>query len=114
MLVPILLLAMQQPLPAADRGSELFHQCQAVIRMEDSPESGPNADLPAVNHCLDYIEGFSEGLSAGGQACFNSASHGTLVRVYVAFMQAHPTYMDEAKGIGFYISMLQTYPCPKK
>lgn len=115
MLAPILFLAMQQSsVPISDRGSVLFHQCQAVIREDDSPSGGPDADLPAVSHCLDFIEGFSEGLSTGGQACFGRASHGTMIRVYVAFMQAHPTYMDEAKGIGVYISMLQTYPCPKK
>jgi len=32
----------------------------------------------------------------------------------MAFMQAHPTYMDQSQGIGVYISMFQTYHCPVK
>ena len=117
MIVPFLALAIFQQTASVSqntRGTILFHQCQAVIRLDDSPSTFPDQDLATANHCLDFIQGFSEGLSAGGQACFNGAGHGTLVRVYVKFMETHPTYLDQDKGIGFYVAMLQAYPCAKK
>jgi len=36
------------------------------------------------------------------------------MRVYVAYMEAHPTVMDEPKPVGVYLALAIAYPCPVK
>ncbi len=103
---------MMQSTPS-DRGSVLFHSCQALIRETDSA-TGTDEDRRAGQHCISYVEGFLDGMSAGGIACFGKASKEAVIRAYINSIQTHPKLLDEDQGIGFYIIMLQAYPCPAK
>ena len=112
MLGPLLALALMQSSALGDRGSDLFNNCQAAIREVDSPTGGVDADLQPGQRCSDYISGLADGMSQAHSACFGETTKVSLVRVYVAFMQVHPKYMEEYQANGFYPAMLQTYPCP--
>jgi hypothetical protein len=113
MLAPILNAAMISAPPTGDLGSVLFHSCQALIREADSA-TGTEQDRRSGQHCLSYVSGFIDGMSAGRIACFGNASKEAIIRSYINSVQTHPKLLDEDQGVGFYIVMLQAYPCPVK
>ena len=114
MVVPLLALALMQSPPPGERGSDLFRNCRAAIREIESSTGGVDTDLGPGLRCSDYIGGLADGMSHGHLACFGEATKETMVRVYVSFMETHPTYMDQHQANGFYAAMLQTYPCTIK
>lgn len=119
-MLPILLAAalMQSPdLTPSQRGSDLYQSCKTGIALMDSP-SGATAttdELLAGTKCQQYISGFLEGNMYGGSTiCADTATLGTLMRVYVAYMDANPKVMDEPKSVGVYLALAIAYPCPVK
>lgn len=101
-------------LPDYEKGSWLFHACKADVRNMDSSNGGEVADLDLANECLDYFGGFSEALLLKKSTlCTGNASIGTMVRVYVDYMEKHPKLLDEHRGIGLFISLTENYPCAK-
>ena len=44
----------------------------------------------------------------------NGPRLGTIVRVYVAYMQKTPKEMDEDKHVGLLHAIVGAYPCPTK
>lgn len=115
MFAPLLLLAMTQtPLPAAaDRGAVLYSKCLADVRLMDNPSDVKN--LAAINECADYIHGFADALAVtDAPVCSGQSSLGTLVRVYVSYMQANPKMMDSNKVVGLMNALRIAYPCPAK
>lgn len=112
MLVPILLLSMQFP-PSA-LGSDLYSVCQTVVRVADNPDHPTSeSEFTKATQCLSYVEGFTDGLATSIKPiCIGDATMGTMVRVYVQYMQAHPKLMDAPKGIGLNAALQSNYPCP--
>jgi len=117
MLTPLVLLALMQSadIPVAQRGSDLFHSCQANLRALDSPSPVSNIDLGPAMACQAYISGFLDGFSMADDklVCVDeNATVGTISRIYVAFMEANPKLMDEPKISGFYQALAVNYTCP--
>ncbi len=111
MIVPLLAVAMAlQSSYANQRGSALYAHCQEAIRILDNPSAG--GDLQSATECTAYIDGFSE---AGGTLfCTDSASVATMTRIYVAYMQKNPKFLDQPKSLGLLESLMDSYPCPVK
>ena len=117
MLIPALaLIAMmqKQPIPIPQRGSTLYAACLADVRIMEKT-STIESDIAAANECADYMLGFSDALAlTTAPICTDEPSLGTLVRIYVDYMQKHPKMMDSERRLGVYAAMLQAYPCPAK
>jgi hypothetical protein len=112
MLVPLLLLSMQLKPPVT--GSDLYSACQAVVRFTDNQQPSSESEFAKATECLSYVEGFTDGLGyAVKPICIGDATMGTMVRVYVLYMQNHPKLMDAPKQIGVYAALQASYPCPK-
>jgi len=96
--------------PAMMKGSYLFHACQADIALQDSL---PDADarIAMATGCVNYIGGYIDGARSKKQFCLDGATNGTIVRVYVAFMQANPKLLDEDREVGVNFALLYNYPC---
>jgi hypothetical protein len=93
------------------RGSDLYHSCQAAIRVMDS-NIRPD-DLHDSEFCRGYITAFGEFNDMAGTAiCLAGSTIGTTVRVYVAFMEKNPKFMDDMMIIGVVHALKETYPCP--
>jgi hypothetical protein len=119
MILPLLAIALAAPqatpeIPLIYRGSTLFQNCQADVRTMDIPDA--KQDYVAAAHCQSYIAGAMAGLYVAGYKgiCADSASFGTLSRVYVAYMQKHPKLLDSHQMDGFMQAMLDAYPCAAK
>jgi Rap1a immunity proteins len=95
------------------KGSWLFHQCQAYVRLLDNPNSGNEADFHSGARCFDYLKGFVDGAMGNGQRpfCPGNATVETTVRIYVNYMQAHPKLLDDAKTTGILQAWREAYPC---
>jgi hypothetical protein len=70
----------------------------------------------AANSCIGYIQGFVQAFELNGAMviCTEGASWGTMARVYVAYMDAHPKLMDEHKANDLAAALVDAYPCPVK
>lgn len=100
-------------IPDFDKGSWLFRACQANIRYMDAAPGMDTADNALANECLDYIGGFTDGVTlAENIYCTSQVSMGTMTRVYVLFMQEHPKLLDEYRGVGLMLALKANYPCP--
>jgi hypothetical protein len=77
----------------------------------DSANGGESADLDLAAHCLDYVEGFLDGFMGPKAVCLNGTSNGTLVRVYVLYMQKNPKLLDDYRSVGLSRSVVDAYPC---
>jgi hypothetical protein len=98
-----------------DKGSWLFHVCQAAVRSMDAADGGTDADVPLTGRCLDYTEGVTDAVAllSTRSLCPGTASTGTMLRVYVNYMQKHPKLLDEPKQIGLLNAWIEAYPCTK-
>jgi hypothetical protein len=66
-------------------------------------------------YCAGYFEGFSDVLTTyESSLCIKNARIGTLIRVYTAYMEKNPRYLDSPKIIGVIFSLKETYTCPAK
>jgi hypothetical protein len=104
MLTPLLILASY--LPANDsRGSALYGNCKASIRSSETSIPNRDDDINGMN-CLEYITGFTDAFTIS-----ENTSRGTLVRIYVAYMDKYPKLLDEDRGIGVWGALASAYPC---
>jgi len=103
----------QQSTPPKDVGSVLFHSCQQTVRImdTDSQESSPASD-----YCVGYFEGMGDVIQFYGSTglCFKDARVGTIIRVYVAYMEKNPKLLDDWKIGGVIAAMKDSYSCPVK
>jgi hypothetical protein len=117
MLAPLLALAFAVQTPVSDTmsGTSLFSDCQAWVRFNDK-DSKDNLDFGKSQYCNGYIEGFTTGVIFGGSTgpCFESATVGTLIRVYIAYMERHPALLDKPKYDGLSDALTEAYPCKAK
>ena len=120
MLAPLLMIftALQSqvdgPVPVVDRGSTLFHNCQAAVRLYDSTDGGASSDSAPAAHCADYMNGFIEGAISAHGICTGNTSEGTIIRIYVKFMEDNPSYLDRSRIVGVYRALWNNYRCPPK
>ncbi len=68
----------------------------------------------AANSCVGYIQGFVQAIELFGPRaiCTERASWGTMARIFVAYMDAHPKLMDQHKALDLREALIETYPCP--
>ena len=93
-------------------GSTLYRNCKAEIRSSES--STPNREDDELGmECLNYIAGFTDALAVAHQMCpSENTSRGTVVRLYVAYMDRYPKLLDDDRGIGVWGTLADAYPCP--
>jgi hypothetical protein len=84
--------------------------------MEMPTTATVESDVAAdANTCLDYVDGFFGAIAlTNNPICADGASLGTIIRIYVAYMQKNPKFMDADKNLGLYAAMISAYPCKKK
>jgi hypothetical protein len=109
MLAPLLALAMQ--ISDASKGSALYSECKAYISYID--KTGPSSNDFEGALCIGYISGFSDSAN-GDHFCASEATMGTIVRVYIAYMDKNPKLFDAPKAVGLDSAMREAYPCPIK
>jgi len=102
----------QPGLDRTESGARLFHSCQASIRSMDSPKVS-EGDLRDEGFCLGYFRGFGDynAMNSGSSICLDNATTGTIIRVYVAFMEKNPKNLDEEMIFGAIYALKETYPC---
>jgi hypothetical protein len=111
MLAPLLALAMQLPSDQGS-GSGLYADCKAYLAIADNPKTSSANDLQA-GVCIGYISGFSDSTN-GNNVCVSDATMGTIVRVYVAYMDKNPKLFDAPRAVGVGLALKDAYPCPAK
>lgn len=95
-------------------GSELVYQCRAYVL---------NTPSPAGSQCLGYVDGFLDGRTSSPRAgnhldmtrtfCLTDTSLDTAIRVYLAFMEKNPKYLDYEKWKTLTMALHDAYPCTK-
>ncbi len=113
MLAPLLALAMQVN-DDVTRGSALYSECKTYISLMDrtqeiGTDTGTNGGL-----CVGYVDGFVDGANVFQGFCMVNARNATAIRVYIAYMDKHPTLLDAPKSRGLLESLREAYPCPAK
>jgi hypothetical protein len=118
MLAPLLALAMMQSseLKNQDKGSSLLHACKAELRVIDSADGkGAEEDRMLAHVCFQYVQGFTDGSDlAGENICPGAATMGTIIRVYIAYMEKNPKLLEAYRGVGLHMAILDAYACPIK
>jgi len=108
MLAPLLALAMQ--VVDANRASTLYGNCRGAIRVQNDPDKATSADMERADICAAYLSGFVDA-TADRYFCVGDATMGTLARVYVAYMDAHPKRMEDGRARTVYDAFQDAYPC---
>ena len=101
---------------AQSRGADLFHDCQADIRLLDAPDatSFSNSDFEDSQFCVGYFRAFGDFIAMEHTSiCVGEARLDTTIRVYVAYMDKHPKLMDDPMILGVVLALKASYPCPK-
>lgn len=99
-------------------GSDLVDQCKAYIQFTTSG----SGDAFKAGECFGYINGFGDGTGSiaplppsvnwiGRGYCYTNASSVTLAKVYLAFMEKNPKYLDYDKGKTLLMALHNAYPC---
>jgi hypothetical protein len=122
MLLPLLVLNMHaQTAPYVDpvnRGSELLRMCQSVATLEAANGRAATAsDASAAAGCTAYISGFNEATAESDSPrkpfCVkDETTTRELVRIYVAYMQENPKWLDYDKSVGLTLALQGAFPCP--
>ena len=101
----------------SDRGSGLYRECKVAIKVGDDLEHSTSDEVDTATKCLRYFQGMTEALSvvepAGGVCLGPHSTMGTIMHVYVRFMDTHPKYLDENRWDGTFTALQQSYPCKK-
>jgi Rap1a immunity proteins len=98
-------------------GTTLFQSCQHTIRLLDlGADKATAEDVTDSNYCRGYFQGFEDTIKVYGSAgvCLDDTRIGTVIRVYVAYMDKHPKLLDDLEIAGVIEAMHETYPCPAK
>ena len=111
MLVPLLALAILAP---TDKGSTLYTDCKAFVAMLNGNAKQEYSVAASAFRCAGYVDGIMDGADGLRGFCASNASTGTIVRVYIAYMDKNPKMFDEREGTGFMSALQEAYPCPMK
>ena len=120
MLGPALLLALAGPARAADpvaelsKGSALYRVCQAEVRLMNLPSltEATQSDLLNGSYCVGYLNGYIANPRPAPAACIGGVATGTLIQVYVSFMDKNPDLLDQDRNLGLNRALHEAYPCP--
>jgi hypothetical protein len=99
-------------------GSDLVDQCKTYVRFTTSG----SGDAFKAGECFGYINGFGDGTGSiaplppsanwrGRGYCYTNASSVTLAKVYLAFMEKNPKYLDYDEGKTLLLALHDAYPC---
>lgn len=102
-----------ETLEGSDKGASLYTSCMEGVRMLDHP-TAKDVDLVQAGSCVAYVAAFRDALSITDKknVCDDhSLSVGTVVRLYIAYMAAHPRLMDNYKSVGIYVVFRYEFPC---
>ena len=97
------------------QGASLYHLCQAEVKLMSLPSLTAASETDVINgsYCMGYLNGFTGSLRRSDAAiCTHDESMGTLVRVYVTFMEKNPQLMDQDRTLGLRMALRDAYPCP--
>lgn len=95
-------------------GSFLYHDCQAAVRIMDAPSdtSGGVDDLQNAEFCEGYFNAFGDiNELIPSSICIDDATLGTVIRVYVTYMEKNPKLMDDLMIVGVMRALKDAYPC---
>ncbi len=98
------------------QGSYLYKSCHAAVRLMNSSTSVEAGDsIEESDFCLGYFTAFVDmnELQGHSSICLDNASEGTMIRVYVAYMDRNPKLMDELMILGVVSALHDGYPCHK-
>ena len=120
MLSVVILIAFPKTASSQDHdtvlASDLVNDCNAYMQKR--------ADyLGNAQHCFGYVEGFMDGMgnemlrlhdkNKREAPCYKEIRIETLIKVYLAFMEKNPKYLDYAEGITLRMAVDDAYPCTK-
>jgi hypothetical protein len=101
---------------ASVRASDLVNDCNAYVHKGSD-------HLGNGEHCLGYVEGFMDGMgnemlrlhdkNTHEAPCYKEVSIDTLIKVYLAFMEKNPKYLDYDEGKTLRMAVDDAYPCTK-
>ena len=114
MLATIVALLLSPAVPVPQRGTTLFLDCKQRIRIIDSPtpdDGDMMEEFRQSEHCFAYIQGYLDASASRTGICLAGASFDTLIRVYIAYMEKHPTLLDAHMAYGLRTALMDAYPC---
>jgi hypothetical protein len=91
-------------IPEGERGSALYRECKVAIKVGDEGvDHMTNDEVDTATKCLRYFQGMTEALTIAEPSthiCLGPhTTMGTVMHVYVRFMETHPKYLDEDAGM---------------
>ena len=109
MLATVHALAMLQEGPSTDSGSHLCYACKNALRFWDGDKSQPRTDAAL---CVSYFEGFIDGCTWQKESpiCMD-ATAGAIVRIYLNYMDKHPSLFDSPRSLGMVLSLRAACSC---
>lgn len=113
MLTPVLALAMMQE-QSYTKGSELSSQCKNWVALVDKTRTLTEDEIYQAGECEGYVNGLMSGLVSMRVGCPGKGTLGTLIRVYLAYVDGHPKVLDMAASAGLFGAVKEAYPCPAK
>lgn len=121
MILPLIALAIalpqsNVPTPKPNIGSELYKACQAFERTVEPKRKVSSDDIADSQYCLGYIDAFGDSFprEASGICTDEHVTIGTLIRVYLAYMDKNPKLLDANRESGLALALADAYPCPAK
>ena len=100
--------------PQFATGADLYRGCKDWVALVDQTREVDGGDLYDAGACHGYIDGVSGGLISMRASCPGNATLGTMIRVYLVYVDRHPKVLDFAPSAGVVGAMKETYPCPTK
>ena len=94
-----------------NKGSDLTRDCKAWLALTDESRELKEDEVYGAGACQGYIDGLTAGLISMRSSCPEGATLGTLIRVYLVFIDKHPQLLDASANAGFFGAMKESYPC---
>jgi hypothetical protein len=115
MLLPMLAVALLQLPPRQGSGAILYASCREALHIQAEPDHRSTEEVLIATHCTSYISGFVDASATDPSLCLTPLARANMfVRIYVAYMDAHPGEMNADQGVGLYNALKATYTCPAK
>ena len=112
MLLPALMLAAQFGPPGYGKGSQLYAQCKKYVSVTEQGSVNSQVAFDGGS-CAGYISAMSDTLMTNHAFCPTNTTNGTLVRVYIAYIDKNPKMLDESRGNGVVAAFEDAFPCAK-
>ena len=111
MIVLALALALgQTPSTKTWVASDLYGNCKDGLTEPQTSER-----YFQLGQCGGYIDGLLDGIDQESFGiCLNNYTIGTLIKVYVAYMDRNQKYLDRARSFALIFALHDAYPCPAK